>query len=233
MKKIEDYRKKYIGFYNKFRLVVNQYGCYPNNLEFDINNEDGSDLKKVSLKNPIFLQKWPIKKAMPVKNVDILIHADFQYRPQNKRLIEHSRSSVYVTYLLHEKHEKTAIPLENIRFDYNPRPTADGESHPLIHAHVFSNKRPQIQMPPPVKFEVNWDKLNDRLNSFRLPIPNMNLPSVLCCLVACHLGADKIRDLMNNTEDERRDFPGLAIDEDQRNLLYANPFAGSQWFERT
>lgn len=88
-------------------------------------------------------------------------------------------------------------------------------------------------MPPPVKFEVNWDKLNDRLNSFRLPIPNMNLPSVLCCLVACHLGADKIRDLMNNTEDERRDFPGLAIDEDQRNLLYANPFAGSQWFERT
>ena len=42
MKKIEDYRKKYIGFYNKFRLVVNQYGCYPNNLEFDINNEDDS-----------------------------------------------------------------------------------------------------------------------------------------------------------------------------------------------
>ena len=120
-------------------------------MEFDINNEDGSDLKKVSLKNPIFLQKWPIKKAIPAKNVDILVHADFQYIPQNKMLTQHNRSSVYVTYFLREKHEQTAIPLENIRFDYNPKSTVDGESHPLIHAHVFSNKIPQIQMPSPVK----------------------------------------------------------------------------------
>jgi hypothetical protein len=61
----------------------------------------------------------------------------------------------------------------------------------------------------------------------------MTLPSVLCCLVACHLGADKTKDLLRETTKVRELFPGLSIKKEQLKLLSDNSFAGSQWFERS
>jgi len=83
-----------------------------------------------------------------------------------------------------------------------------------------------------MKYTPDWDSLTARFNSFRIPVPNMTLPSVLCCLVACHLGAEKTNDLLTQTKDVRNSLPGLSIEKKQNELLLDNSFAGSQWFER-
>lgn len=230
-RKTKDYRELYKDFYNKFRKIALPNVCHPYNLVLDIVNREGSDLKEASLKEPIFLKDWPVKKNLPAKRVDILIHAEFRFRPESMGML-HNRSTIFVTYFDRNKKGEKATPFENMRFDFDPESEADDEIHPLIHAHVFSNKIPKFELPPYVKYEVEWRKINKRFISFRLPIPNMNFPSVLCCLVACHLGADKIKELLSQTEDLRGKLPGLAIEEKQQRLLFENSLSGSQWFLR-
>jgi len=138
-----------------------------------------------------------------------------------------------MTYFRREIKQKIFIPFENLCFHFDSESDSDDEAHPLIHAHIFSNKKPQVEIPShvPYKNKVDWEKLKGRLNSFRLPVPNMNFPSVLCCLVASHLGAEKTRKLLDKTKDIRKNFPGLTLNQNQRELLSGNSFAGSQWFE--
>jgi len=230
-KKTVEYLTIYKNFYSIFQKVVHQNGCHPPLLDFESYKRKDTGLKNVALREPIFLPNWPVVKELPASSVDILINVAFNYYPSERTPL-HKSSKVYVTYLVREDHGKTARVIENIRFEYQPGPEND-ESHPLIHAHIFSSGKPHIDKSSLARYETNWEDIKPRLNSFRLPIPNMTLPSILCSLVACHLGVDKMKDLLSMSKDIRRDFPGLAIEEEQLKILFSNSFAGSQWFLRS
>lgn len=221
---------KYADFYELFRLVVRPYDpLYPYRLEFrEGNHSQGS--WPLRLKHPIHLAQWPVTKDLPVPSVDISVDVYAVVRYEQGE-VQHTRSSVYVTYFKRCAHQGIARVLENLRFDFHPE-TGEAD-HPLLHAHVFSDKKPTscpVQLTK--TFKIDWDSLGKRLNAFRLPIPNMTLPSVLCCLVACHLGADTLRVLLDKTKKERESFPPLAISTEQLELFSRNSFAGTQWFER-
>jgi len=202
---------------------------YPNNLEFcELKPKKG--FWQLCLKEPIHLAGWPVRKDFPDPSVDISVDVDAVVRYEQGKM-QHTKSSVYVTYFKRSAHEGIAKVLENLRFDFHPE---IGEAdHPLLHAHVFSDKKPPSYPGQLMKnFTIDWHSLGERLNAFRLPTPNMTLPSVLCCLVASHLGADMLKALLDKTKNQRESFPSLAISSEQLELFSRNPFAGSQWFER-
>jgi hypothetical protein len=220
---------KYVEFYELFRLVVKPHDPHPYNLEFSQNNPPRRGFHHLQLKEPIHLAKWPIKSDSPSPSVDVSVDVDVIVRYEQGE-IQHAKSAVYVTYFRRDSRTCTATAFENLRFDFHPE-TGEAD-HPILHAHVFSDGKPN-SFPIQLKnFAINWDSLHGRLNSLRLPIPNMTLPSVLCCLVACHLGADTLRALLDKTEKQRKSFPSLAISQEQLGLFLHNSFAGSQWFER-
>jgi len=170
------------------------------------------------------------KRDSPDPSVDVSVDVDVVVRYMQGEM-QHTRSSVYVTYFRRDSHERIAKVLENLRFDFHPE-TGEAD-HPLLHAHVFSDGKPNSYPDPLIKnFTIDWDSLGKKLNGFRLPIPNMTLPSVLCCLVACHLGTDMLKALLDKTKKQRESFPSLAISPEQLELFSRNSFAGSQWFER-
>jgi len=221
--------KKYSVFYELFRLVVKPYTpLYPYNLEFrEVKPKRG--FRSLRLKEPIHLE-WPVNKAFPDPRVDISVDVDAVVRYE-KGEMQHTKSSVYVTYFKRSPHYKTAKVLENLRFDFHPE-TGEAD-HPLLHAHVFSDKKPTSCPSQLIKqFTIDWNPIKERLGFFRLPTPNMTLPSVLCCLVACHLGTEKLRALLDKTKEQRESFPSLAISPQQFELFSRNSCAGSQWFER-
>jgi hypothetical protein len=221
--------QKYSEFYELFKLVVKPYTPHPYNLEF-CERKIRREFWELCLKEPIHLAEWPVRKDFPDPSVDVSVDLAAVLR-YTQGEIRHTRSTVYVTYFKRYAHEQIAKALENLRFDFHPE---TGEvDHPLLHAHVFSDKKP-ISYPAQLtkNFTIDWDSLGKRLNAFRLPIPNMTLPSVLCCLVACHLGSDKLKALLDRTKKQRESFPPLDISADQFKLFSGNSFAGSQWFER-
>ena len=229
-KKRINFEELYRNFYSSFLSIAHPNACHPPRLFFNSTKDDGSKIKTLSLTTPIYLHNWPVKKSRPAPFVDILIHADFDYEPKNFKS-RHNRSSVCLTYIKRTLDGDTAIPIENLRFDYHPG-AANDASHPFIHAHIFAKDKPNFEMPKEIKYRVNWDNLGARFDSFRLPTPNMTLPSVLCCLVACHLGEEKINALLKKTNRCRNELPGLTIEEKQHELLFDNSLAGSQWFLR-
>lgn len=224
---IETYR----DFYGSFCLIVKDIGLHPYKLEFtSVKSEDGAS--KVRLKEPVFLSQWPISKVKGhYQHVDILVDVHFVYMRDN---LLHTRSSVCLTYFKRDKQKNMVEAFENLRFDFHPE-TGDID-HPLLHAHVFASGKPELEADPaPLRdYTIDWKFLETRLllNALRIPIPNMTFPSVLCCLVACHLGPAKLKDLLNKTREARQVFPHLDIPKAQSDLLFDNSFAGSQWFER-
>jgi len=187
----------------------------------------GNGVIEFQLLEPIFLSNWPVYKGVPNQSVDISVHATFYYK---KKDLLHTRSNVYLTYFLLNRQEMIAEPFANLRFDYHP--DADDDAHPLLHAHIFSNDTPPV-LPPSLKdYNIKWDTIRTHFGGLRVPIPNMTLPSVLLCLVACHLGADKARDLLNKSRDNRKQFPHLNLSHGQIKLLTDHSIAGCQWFER-
>lgn len=220
--------QSYKEFYRGFCLITRGNGVHPYNLEFtSAQSHDG--ISKVRLKEPIFLSQWPLIKVKgSYQHVDILIDVHLEYT--NYKFL-HTRSSVCLTYFIRDRHNNIVKAFENIRFDFHQ---ADID-HPLLHAHIFASGKPEFALEPePLKsFAIDWGFLDKRLlNTLRIPIPNMTLPSVLCCLVACHLGIAKLKDLLDKTRQTREAFPHLDISVSQRELLFNNSFAGSQWFER-
>jgi len=227
MEKHQSFTRSYKDFYEIFALVVRSYGIYPFKLQF-ADDRLGRKSWELRLTEPIYLPKWPIESGVPHPSVDISVHAAFRYTEGE---LLHTRSSVSLTYFKRDTHKKIAEPFENLRFDYHP--DEDDIAHPILHAHIFAHNRPDSE-PKLLKRSclIDWQSLGKRLKSFRVPIPNMTLPSVLCCLVACHLGANHLKDLLDKTENTRELFPHLAISEEQKALFSHNSFAGSQWFER-
>ncbi len=219
----------YREFYESFGLIARAYGFYPYKLEF-ADETLGNGYRRARLKKPIFLSEWPVSKSTDqYQHVDILVDANFQYL-QNDFL--HTRSSVYLAYFKRDKQKSVIEAFENLRFDFHPE--VGDIDHPLLHAHVFSKGKPDLEPAPlPKNYTIDWSFLDKRvLNALRLPIPNMTLPSVLCSLVACHLGVLKLRDLLARTAEIRKAFPSLAISKEQGQLFFHNSMAGSQWFER-
>jgi hypothetical protein len=223
--------QKYNDFYDVFRVVVKPHIPHPFILEFfDVTNLPRRGLRHLLLKEPIHLSKWPAKRDLPDPGVDVSVDVDVFLRYERNE-IKHTRSFIYVTYFRRDPHAGIAKVVENLRFDFHPE--TGGTDHPLLHAHVFSDKKPNSCPGLLTKnFTIEWDSLGKKLNTFRLPIPNMNLPSVLCCLVACHLGADTLKLLLDKTKRQRESFPCLDISTEQLELFSRNAFAGSQWFER-
>lgn len=225
----KSFLQRYSDFYRHFTFVIRDSGCSPKDLEFD-ETPQGKNSWKIKLREPIHLSKWPIKGDAPYSRVDISVDTVFQCRRTNSDFV-HTRSSVHLTYFNRDKGGKTAEALENVHFDYHPE--IDDAAHPLLHAHIFTNEKPEsIPMPLQKTCTIDWSSLQSRLNFFRVPVPNMTLPSVLCCLVACHFGADKVKQLIEQTKKTRDSFPGLDIKDEQKVLFSNNSFAGSQWFER-
>ena len=224
------FTSEYKAFYDCFRLIAHTNELHPYILEFThIKLNDRDRTQKLSLTQPIYLSQWPIKAGVPQQSVDVMVDANFQFRQGD---MVHTRSSVYLTYFWRNKKKNIAEPFENLRFDFHPE--VDDTAHPLLHAHIFSSQRPDSEPKPleKINYTINWEALKKPLTALRIPIPNMTLPSVLCCLVACHLGPDKLRELLKKSKDRRKSFPDLAISEEQRDLFSQNSFAGSQWFER-
>ena len=223
-----DIRESYRDFYRKFALVVHGNGIIrPLNLEFKKTSNPVNGKIALQLQEPIFLSNWPITKKVPHPTVDISVHAAFWYKTND---LLHTRSSVYLTYYKRDTVKMVAEPFANLRFDYHPD-TDDG-AHPLLHAHVFSNDIPELMPLFPKGYKIEWDTIKRYMGSLRVPVPNMTLPSVLLCLVACHLGAGKAKELLSKTEDQRQEFPHLDLSQGQLELLGKHSFAGSQWFER-
>ncbi len=219
--------QSYRDFYTHFFIVVKDKGCSPQGLEFTT-TQQGKNSWLIELEEPIHLSRWPI---MPYTSVDISVHAAF-HCGQRQGVFVHTKSSVYLTYFRRHERRKTAEPMENVRFDYHP--DVDDAAHPLLHAHIFANEPPNsIPQPLEKNCTIDWEPLEQRLNSFRVPVPNMTLPSVLCCLVASHLGANEIKKLLELTKKIRGSFSDLAIIDTQKDLFYTNSLAGAQWFERS
>lgn len=221
--------QSYSDFYRHFYIVVRDKGCSPQTLEF-CETPHGKQSCKIELKEPIHLSKWPIKGDGPYSSIDISVDAVFQCGIRNSVLV-HTKSSVYLTYFDRDRGGKTATPLENVRFDYHP--DKDDAAHPLLHAHIFANGKPN-SVPQPLEktCTIKWASLEERLNFFRVPVPNMTLPSVLCCLVACHFSVGTVKQLLELTKKARDSFPELDLVDKQKVLFSNNSFAGSQWFER-
>lgn len=228
-KDCSSFLQSYSDFYRHFYFVVKDKGCSPQDLEFS-DTPQGKNSWKIELTQPIHLSKWPIKGDAPYSSVDISVDAVFQCGKRNSAFV-HTRSSVYLTYFDRDRSGKTAAPLENVRFDYHPKKGDD--DHPLLHAHIFANGKPK-SVPKSLEktCSIDWSSLQSRLNFFRVPVPNMTLPSVLCCLVACHFGVDRVKQLLVQTKNARDSFPELALVDKQKELFFINSFAGSQWFER-
>lgn len=221
--------QSYCDFYRQFSIVVKDIGSSPRDLEFS-DTQQSKNSWKIELTQPIHLSRWPVKGVAPYSSVDISVDAVFQCGKRNSAFV-HTRSSVYLTYFDRDRSRKTAEPLENVRFDYHPG--NDDAAHPLLHAHIFANGKPK-SVPKSLEktCTINWASLQSRLNFFRVPVPNMTLPSVLCCLVACHFGVDRVEQLLVLTKKARDSFPELALVDKQKELFSINSFAGSQWFER-
>jgi len=237
----------YESFWQKFIQVLRDqpFECHPAQIHLDkedtgISSRGKNSMIQIALREPIYLGNWVAHTKKHTKS-DIEVMVREQYIRNAPTVSTYTANEV--TYLRHSTTESTPecahLYLKNkVRFDFDPEQViVEKPDHPVFHAHLVHETKVTLPAHFVGRRKLNIANDSDNDAEIRLPSARMCFPSVLCLLIADHLGADLLHELLTQTVDIRRELraPPACIawgDHMHDQNKGAQRFHGIDWYHK-